>query len=1483
MLIFTVNPNLLCLVYQRYLFALSKLHLLYLCGLMAGAILLALPASAQRILLNPVPTGCVGGTVPVSFTVVGNFEAGNQFKVTFNNAAGTVGTVTDNVSSLGGTVRIPDKIRPGDYYRIQVLSTKPELGSNFVDFRANTIPTARLLTPDTEVTLNPGDPLPLSIGLSGGGPFTVYFTDGQQRAIDNVEQAAVTVYPLESKTYQLGTVSNNCGVSPASGSVPVIMRSAGLLVTRLSTSEPCAGQPLLIHYSTDRPLPPNTTFRVDFLSATGGPTYSTTASAIGSPLRVVVPANLNRSGTYRLRITSDAANVSAYYRNQYDPVSSLLLVKRPPSIRLTGNTTINFGQTAQLQATVSGAGSGVVAFSDGTDRPFTAYEEGSEQTIAVQPRQSTTYTVQRISSSCVAAGSEAGGGSATVTVRPGYRIDSLSSTSVCTGQSFRVYFTTNEGTVSTNVADYSLRGAARYLGDQLQTGTLDFVVQQVVAGPQPNTGMLTASARPLPDNYLTNPAYSRDGVVGAGTFFCQLARNGNAGNVYSQPLAVVTPPRLLLRSATQLVARPQATYLLADLASHAPATEITLADGSRQTVFGTIDLGQKSSIVNVEVLALQTGAFSVASVQNSCGVGVAQGSATVQVQGDTTALFMRPIPPILCGNTPISVAFLTKGSLPANTTFRVEIMENDGLFKGRYLASGATSPLAVTIPTGYTLFNRVQLRVVASNPASGTAVLASEARPFTYVDPSQTVKLSYGGNGATETVIRPGEAAPLRLLTGTTSNIPVEITLSDGTQTAFTGVGTDVLVRPAQTTTYTIRSVLTSCGTATGTGTVTVRVQPFTWQPQLHQTVYCEGDSLGVFVVTQGALPTNLTHALQLIQNDNVVQTLPARLVGNRLSSSLPASLAINQAYTVRVLSSQGQEQYYSQPTASSFRLYRIPRLQLTPPGNQTAVVLEANQNSIDVQLTDPAGTTTGLPRPYLYRINDQFYSSIAVLPTTVPLYASSARPTSYSVSGVYDPYCGFGLATGNVRVSFKPGLRSLAVNKSQLCRNSDQLTVAYEIAGDFTPNDRFTVFLTATNGTRQRVAESANPIDQLTIPLSSTLAPGTYQVTLVSSVSGLPGFDNAPVIVVGDVPTVVVAGGNAQLYADQAVTVGIRVASGFLPVSVTFTNGSVQTLSTNEGTLTFSPQQTNTYQVAQVSNSCGLGRATGNVAVTILPASANELRVGTVAPTGGVQGLCQGATVLVNVEPKGTFGSTNTYTVYLSDTTGLNYRPLPTQLVGTNLLSAILPADAAGTGYRLRVGSSNPTTLGASSAILTIRPGLTATIAGPTQAYVGELVPLVITLNNSAPWSLTLNNSVYGMEVITINESPFFYRVRPDATTTYTLQSVFNLQCGLGRATGSVTVTVLNPLAVDPALPVTATVSPNPTLGLVRLRGTLPTAQRLTLRLLDMQGRALWQQELGALTTLDQEVDLTNLPTGQYLLSLQRDEGQLVFKVIKQ
>ncbi|HEX9959070.1 MAG TPA: T9SS type A sorting domain-containing protein, partial [Fibrella sp.] len=186
-------------------------------------------------------------------------------------------------------------------------------------------------------------------------------------------------------------------------------------------------------------------------------------------------------------------------------------------------------------------------------------------------------------------------------------------------------------------------------------------------------------------------------------------------------------------------------------------------------------------------------------------------------------------------------------------------------------------------------------------------------------------------------------------------------------------------------------------------------------------------------------------------------------------------------------------------------------------------------------------------------------------------------------------------------------------------------------------------------------------------------------------------------------------------------------------------------------------------------------------------------------------------------------------------------------------------------------------------STFLTIRPALQAVISGSTSLLRGELTPVIITLNNTGPWSLSLNNSIYGFETVEANTSPFLYRVRPDATTTYTLLGVYNQQCGNGRVSGQAVLTTTNPLATDPALPLSIRVLPNPTVGRIRIEGTLTNAQTVVFRLTDATGRSLQTHKPGLLSSLNHDLDLSQYPAGLFLLTVEVEDQRIVFKIVKQ
>lgn len=1449
----------------------------------ATLLIAALSASAQPIKIQALPNAlCAGSTLQLGFSFTNGFVPTEPLRIELIDAGdNVVAKLADNIPTTANIAFVPlPTNRDDSYYRLRVYSANPFTYSNSTQFRLAKVPKAELVSPVSgPYFINPGEVFRPRLDLNGGGPYVIRLNDTIPIYTDELTRAVqLTLAPTRTTTYLISYVENNCGRGVATGEATVSVGTTGLLVTRLSTREPCAGETIDVHYSTDQQLPATTSYKVEFQPL--DPTqqaYTVAASGTGSPARVVVPA-LPTGGTYRLRLFSESAGVSAFYKDNFGDQASHIQLRRTPNVSLSGSQTINFGQTALLNASIQALGPVILTLSDGTEQAIQASELGPTRTLRVVPAQTTTYTLRSVGSTCGVQGAEAGSGSATVTVRPGFRIDSLSTSAVCAGQEVSVFFTTNEATVSTDPATYTLRGATGFTDDdQFQGGQITLDVRRILPGAQPGTGILVASPRALPADYLNNPTYSPTGNLLTGNFYLQLGRNGNVGGIFRRIIAIADKPQLALDTRPITVARPQLVYPIAQLVGHATPTDITLSDGSRLTV--PSDMGYnaaKALAVPIEVMVKANGQFSVTSVQNRCGVGTATGTVAISVQRtDTTALYMGPIPTTVCAGTTITIPFTAVGN--TGNTFRVELADDDGIFRGKLIGASSSSPINAAIPTNLGIHSIQKIRVLAL----GGPTPSSQPRSFVYVDVTQVVRLSTP-SGATEAVTRPGEPATLRLLTTGASN--TDVVLSDGRRLTLISPATDLSVTPGQTTTYTLRSARNACGVAAGTGTVTVRVQPFWLQPQLSQTTFCENDSLSVHAVVHGDLPAGATHALQLLLNGNVTQTLPARWLGNRLKCALPNTVSIRTFYTVRVLTTVGNSQYYSTLTPTTFAVYRYPKIRLIPPSAGT-ILLDENQNSVNVQLVDPNnGLPTLLDSRIQYRINNQTYSAIDNLPVTVNLLANSAATTSYQISSVHDAFCGFGVADGSVRIAYRPGLRSISLSKFLICRGGDQAILSYEVSGEFAADARFTAFLVNTSGAKIRLAQSAKPIDKLAFTIDPTTPSGTYQVVLESSVPNLPGFSNFPSITIGDPPVVALKPTSSVQYPDQSVTISVKVLSGFLPVSVTLTDGSSQTLSAFDNTFSFSPRQSGVYQVAQASNVCGAGQASGVVSVTVLPNTPTQVRVAEVSSQGTAAQVCINGTITVGLDTRGTFGPGNQFTIYLSDSTGQSYRPLATKIASATALTAVLPPDVLpGAGYRVRVGASNPALLGSVSTLLTVRGTLSGVLTAATIAYRGEVTSLTISLSGVGPWSVTLTNNRYGTERLTATTSPYLYPFQADSTTTFQLLGVANTLCGVGQATGRVTVTVLSALGVEPA-DVTVMAYPNPTAGQLRIKGDWPNPQQVSLLLTDTAGRtvhAASHDNPGPAFQTD--LDLSPFAPGIYMLTINADGVRTVVKVMKE
>ena len=93
-----------------------------------------------------------------------------------------------------------------------------------------------------------------------------------------------------------------------------------------------------------------------------------------------------------------------------------------------------------------------------------------------------------------------------------------------------------------------------------------------------------------------------------------------------------------------------------------------------------------------------------------------------------------------------------------------------------------------------------------------------------------------------------------------------------------------------------------------------------------------------------------------------------------------------------------------------------------------------------------------------------------------------------------------------------------------------------------------------------------------------------------------------------------------------------------------------------------------------------------------------------------------------------------------------------------------------------------------------------TATLSGTTYVCSGDSAALEIILTGIGPWKVVYTDGVYQYEIKEITSSPYYLRVSPNATRTYTLGSVKDRYDNPGTVSGIATV-IVNPLPVGGAV----------------------------------------------------------------------------------
>lgn len=1058
----------------------------------------------------------------------------------------------------------------------------------------------------------------------------------------------------------------------------------------------------------------------------------------------------------------------------------------------------------------------------------------------VRPSRTTIYTVQSFQTGCGPVPVKTAS-SVVITVSSGITIDSVSQGPICEGQTLRFKFLHNLSLGANNQFMVRFRHSSGVVSDA------------IAAQQQGNYLTVTVPSFTLPQNQTfrnqsftmevssTQPAYTSE-LKGGLSILTYPTMRWSDNNVYT-------------------IDKPQQQVNWYWFGDGGGPYQLEMETG--QTAGTTI----WDNVSSVSVPGNISQNFRVKSVRNACFVtnNPSQVSLTVRNTGGYF-IYVKPYKGVACQGDSIELGFETTGEFAPGNQFRIQARGGSSCcsYPDTWATTTKSGTIKFKLPTDFGWYStggsEMAFRIASTNP-----VVFSEDRYLSIHRPVYSINIS----GLAEELLQPGTVTRTISYYGGTP-VTINYTLGGANYNLVSSgwYSTDISYPVSGTTTFTVNSIANACGPVPVNQSTTHRVLPYILKTppiagQSYEPVsFCAGSTLTLPYLMVGQPDPAITVSVQYRPASTTeFRTLATSIRTNPVVVTLPDTLQAGD-YVIRLVSNLA--------IASANQTIRVRRkataLLTTESGTSSLDMYPGSSTAFRVNFTGSPDWTVLLTSG----LRQVFSSS----PGT--LYVNPKSKTVYAIQAVTNT-CGYGTTAGEISVRIKPTL-SLSTNSNSFCTGA-KIPVTYSAQGDFEPGNRIRIGL--VDGATVRWLDSTATTQgtfQVSLPGSLT-AGGSFTLKLAST---NPVQETQMSFLLAS-PPVVKLGGNAIINPQQSAIIRLtsnQVASGYgIPIRYALVTGeSGEFYPGSSGfDLTVRPTQTTTYRLASVSNFCGTGQFSGAATITVNPPTDRQI---TTLEVNGFSTICSNDTVRVTFDTKGTFSATNRFTVQLSDSTGTQFSDLTT--FGTSSpLKALVPANMPrGSFYRVRVVASDAGVSSSTNiAPLLLRFAATAAFESATIGFTpGKPVKLKINLTGDAPWTIRIGNEFNPVGTLYASSTPYSIDLSPTAASTiYKLYQVTN-GCGYGKIVEPSVVQISVLTATDPALEKQFVVYPNPTNGWVTIRqdgATTPYRVRVT----DPKGNVFYQKSTAK--EIDGE-DLSLLPTGVYLLTIDTDKSSLVFRILK-
>jgi hypothetical protein len=1396
-------------------------------------VVVCLKLNAQSITSFYPESVCLGATQKSYVAFSGTFNSDNKFTIQIRpyNSETIIAEVPATLKD-GRIEAIYTDSLLSTYRNLygRLAASSPYAVSNWYGFNLNSKGYINLSSALSD-TINADDYVYVTLKGYSSTSVNVTFSDSSQASVysysDNAFSNQHTLAP-SSKPIFIVRATNQCGAMKVSGEVKPVINPVSVRTTSFSPGYSCEGSEIKVSFTTmGGAIPAQARYKLRFsINNSSNGTVEVDAVLKDNYLVARVPSILKTTDGYRAEakvqvVVNNPKIVGSIGEN------TLYIYPKPSAEFITASSTIDMGQQVNIGVRFKGLPPYVADLGNGLFVNSTY----SDAYGYVQPSKTTSYVLKDFSTGCGPSTLEAPQ-TLVNTVRPGIRLFPEGGRQIiCTGTKSRIRIETNG----------SFSDATTYwISAHLYNGI-------AFSFPATRSGdYLEFTATTLPDGTSYENSYDN---------LWYLSANSNnpaygSSNSYNGSFAIQGKPYINLQSYTNLnYDTPGYKNLYYSLNGGAPFT-IEDASGNIST--------HSSNYAYFEIYLDKTMDFTLKSISNSCGKTDNPISTRVNLNPTSgTGVYVKAAKNAICVTDSVDITIQTTGIFGEGNVFAIQGMNESGNYTTVKTVNNPGT-YRVKLPTRPSYYSYSNVKITSSNPVhfSETSIPVHSPLDYIYISPSGSTSYPYQYTQQT---------TPIYINLSTNGNAINSILYSDGQEDKTVSLSSNSMgfyVSPpsGKTTTYTIKSATNLCETRAMNLSTVIQVQPYSLNLSSDiPNMFCIGQQIEIPFYTSKD-PGNATFSLQLASQDgNNFTTILTGTDKFRIGGTLPSSVEPGN-YILRVISSDGSVSYTKGisvnglPTASlssevpspvEIESYNGASLKITLTGNGPWWVTDAANTKIN---------TYG--SPYYYNIYPK-------------------RGQEYTLKSVYNS-CGYGTVSGAVTVKVKPSF-TVQSNQYSICEGSN-FSVNYDLRGDVDlTNDYIRFELVETNSGRRTTLDSTKTLSGTRLlKIPSGLSNGYYQIR--GTVRSLNLNNNLSVSVITKAE--VILSGNTIINAGETASLYLKNnSSSYTETTYTLSNGTTGTLYSYMGSVipvTVKPSETTTYSLVSASNTCGVGKVSGSAIVEVNPPSDKTVSVNSWGTSSG--SLCTGDTMQVYYSTRGSFSASNVMTIQISDTTGRNFRNIPT-IGNSSPLKASIPTDLfTDKQYSIRVVASEPgSASGAYQSARIARTKAKVTFASDVFFYENQgAAKLAINLEGSKPITYAVATdagqfSRYNIstptDTITVTQvSPNLY---------YRITSVYN-NCGNGTIGNPSTVRV-ELITGEPEEEAAITLAPNPTSDFVYLKFATPVVR--TINLYSAQGVPLYQKS----TRNNQEqIDLQRLSSGIYILTIESKGKTVTYKVIK-